>query len=813
MTRDHYVRFFRWFDEVGLGDLALVGGKNASLGELTRSLGGAIKVPEGFAVTSEAYRRLIEKDGLWARLMRILDHTNWKDPKAAGPASGQLRELVLAAPLPDGLETDIEIAYQRLEQKFGRGVAVAVRSSATAEDLPNASFAGVHESFLNVRGAKALVVAVKACFASLFSERAISYRIDKGFAHRAVALSVGVQRMIRADRASAGVIFTLDTESGCRDVVMVSGVWGLGEAIVQGIADPDEFLVHKPTLRQGHEYVLRRRIGSKQVKLVYGARSDAGRTKWKRVAGKMRTAACLSDPEVVELAKQALAIEQHYSEFHGRPMPMDIEWAKDGPDGDLYIIQARPETVHAIASQAAIKLYRLTGEGRTILSGQAVGQGIAAGPVRFVAGKEELAELLAGEVLVAATTAPDWESAMKRAAAIVTEHGGRTCHAAIVARELGIPAIVGASGALKALKPGQQVTVSCAEGEKGIVHDGNIPFAVDSVSVDVIRTDGVEIMVNIANPDLAFRIAALPVAGVGLARIEFIVSDAIRAHPMALLHPERVKRPAVRRQLAALTAGYRSGADYFVTRLAEGIGVIAAAFYPRPVIVRTSDFKSNEYANLLGGKNFEPEESNPMIGWRGASRYVHPAYQPAFELECQAIRRVRDEMGLTNLVAMIPFCRRIEEANQVLDIMARQDLNRGENGLKVYVMCEIPSNALLVDEFARLFDGFSIGSNDLTQLTLGIDRDSEILAASFDEEDPAVLQLIEQTIAGAHRHGRHCGICGQAPSDRPGFAGWLIERGIDSISLNPDSVLGVMQRLATANGKGVERRPKEAATA
>lgn len=800
MTRDHYVRFFRWFDEIGLDDLALVGGKNASLGELTRAMAGAIKVPEGFAVTSQAYRLFVERNGLWTRLMRILDHTNWKDPKAAGPASDRLRKLVLDAPLPDGLETDIEIAYERLERKFGRGVAVAVRSSATAEDLPNASFAGVHESFLNVRGARALVGAVKACFASLFSERAICYRIDKGFAHRAVALSVGVQRMIRADRASAGVIFTLDTESGCRDVVMVTGVWGLGESIVQGIADPDEFLVHKPTLRQGHEYVLRSRIGAKQVKLVYGARSDAGRTKWKQVAGRMRKTACLSDGEIVELAKEALAIEDHYSQYHGRPMPMDIEWAKDGPEGELYIIQARPETVHAIADQAAIRLYRLTGEGPTILSGQAVGQGIAAGPVRFVTDKKQLAELLPGEVLVAATTAPDWESAMKRAAAIVTEHGGRTCHAAIVARELGIPAIVGAGGAMKLLAPGQHVTVSCAEGEKGIVLDGDIPFAVDQVNVESIRPDGVEIMVNIANPDLAFRTAAMPVAGVGLARIEFIVTDTIRAHPMALLHPERVSRPAIRRQLAALTAKHSSGADFFVSRLAEGIGVIAAAFYPRPVIVRTSDFKSNEYADLLGGADFEPSESNPMIGFRGAARYIHPAYQAAFELECQAIKRVRNEMGLTNLVVMIPFCRRLGEASQVLDVMARLDLNRGENGLKVFVMCEIPSNALLVDEFAALFDGFSIGSNDLTQLTLGIDRDSEILADSFDEEDPAVLRLIEQTIAGAHRNGVRCGICGQAPSDRPGFAQWLFERKIDSISLNPDSVLGVMQQLAKANG-------------
>ena len=813
MTRDHYVRFSRWFDEIGLGDIDLVGGKNASLGELARALGDKIKVPEGFAVTSEAYRRFVGHKGLWLRLMRILDATNWKDPKVAGPASAKLRKMVLEAPLPDGLEADIQIAYRRLEQQFGRGLAVAVRSSATAEDLPTASFAGVHESFLNVRGAKALVESVRQCFASLFSERAISYRIDKGFAHGSVALSVGVQRMIRADRASSGVIFTLDTESGSRDVVMVTAVWGLGEAIVQGIADPDEFLVHKPTLRQGFDYVLRKQIGAKEVKLVYGARHDAGRTRWQRVPRKARVAACLSDSEVLDLARQALLIEEHYSAYNQHPMPMDIEWAKDGPDGELYIIQARPETVHASADQAAFKLFHLTGDAPVILSGQAVGQGIAAGPVRFVTGKQDLADLLPGEVLVAETTAPDWESAMKRASAIITEHGGRTCHAAIVARELGIPAIVGAAGARKLLQPGQQVTVSCAEGEAGKVRDGSIPFMVETVNAGSLKAEGVEIMVNVGNPDIAFRTAALPVAGVGLARIEFIVSDAIRAHPMALLHPERIASKRIRQELAKLTAGYRDGADFFVSRLAEGIAVIAAAFYPRPVIVRTSDFKSNEYASLLGGAAFEIAEANPMIGFRGASRYMHPAYQPAFELECQAIRRVRDEMGLINVVVMIPFCRRIEEANQVLDIMARQDLNRGENGLQVYVMSEIPSNALLADDFAKLFDGFSIGSNDLTQLTLGVDRDSEILATSFDEEDPAVLRLIELAIEGAHRHGRKCGICGQAPSDRPGFAQWLIEHGIDSISLNPDSVLGVMQRLVKANGGNSAESRKEAATA
>jgi pyruvate,water dikinase len=796
MSQQHYVRFVRWFDEIGLDDLELVGGKNASLGELAEALGETIKVPEGFAITVDAYRRMVDYKGLWQRMMKILDGTNWADPTVTGEASRKLRKLILEAPLPDGLATDIEVAYRRLERTFGRGVAVAVRSSATAEDSPTASFAGVHESFLNVRSAKALIGAVRYCFASLFSERAISYRIDKGFAHHNVALSVGVQRMIRADRASSGVIFTLDTESGSRDVVLVSGVWGLGEAIVQGIADPDEFLVHKPTLQQGHKYVLRRRIGAKAVKLVYGKRADAGRTRWKSVPGKMQRAACLSDEEILQLAEQAVKIETHYGKHYGTPTPMDIEWAKDGPDGELYIIQARPETVHSAATHAALKLYRLTGKGRVILSGQAVGQSIATGRVRFVDRKEDLATLEPGDILVAETTAPDWESAMKRAAAIVTEHGGRTCHAAIVARELGIPAIVGATGARSLLQSRQEITVSCAEGEKGNVRDGEVPFAVDTIPANHIQPNNVEIMVNIGNPDIAFRTSMLPVAGVGLARIEFIIADAIGAHPMALLFPDKVKSQKVRRQMSMMIRGYSDGADYYTSRLAEGIGVIAAAFYPRPVIVRTSDFKSNEYASLLGGADFEAKENNPMLGFRGASRYMHPAFRPAFELECTAIKRVRADMGLTNLVVMIPFCRSLNEANEVLDIMARCGLNRGENGLQVYVMCEIPSNVILVDEFAKLFDGFSIGSNDLTQLTLGIDRDADILADSFDEEDPAVLALIEQAIAGAHRGGRHCGICGQAPSDRPGFAGWLIDRHIDSISLNPDSVLGVMQRLS-----------------
>lgn len=794
----HYVRFIRWFDEIGLNDLSLVGGKNASLGQLARFLGSSIKVPEGFAITIDAYRQTIDRHNLWQRMMVILDQTDWRDPKATGPASAKLRAIIQSARLPDGLIADIEFAYSRLERQFGRGVAVAVRSSATAEDSPTASFAGVHESYLNVRSAKALVGAVKECYASLFSERAISYRIDKGFAHHSVSLSVGVQRMIRADRASSGVIFTLDTESGSHDVVLVSAVWGLGEAIVQGIADPDEFLVHKPALRLGRNYVLRRRIGGKQVKLVYGKRADAGRTTWKPVSRKMQAVACLSDTEILNLARQALLIEDHYSAHYGQAMPMDVEWAKDGPEGELYIIQARPETVHAAAKNAALKLYRLTGSGPVLVSGQAVGQGIASGIVHFVTDKRDLAELNEGDVLVAETTAPDWEAAMKRAAAIVTEHGGRTCHAAIVARELGIPAIVGAKGARNLLHGGQQITISCSEGERGKVYAGHIPFAHDTVDVGNIKPANVEIMVNIGNPDIAFSTAALPVEGVGLARIEFIIAHAIAAHPMALLFPERVTATKTRRQLEILTKGYHSGADYYTSRLSEGVGVIAAAFYPRPVIVRTSDFKSNEYASLIGGTYFEKPENNPMMGFRGASRYMHPDFQPAFELECAAIKHARDDMGLTNLIVMIPFCRSLREANEVLDILARCGLNRGENGLKVYMMCEIPSNVILIDQFAKLFDGFSIGSNDLTQLTLGIDRDSDILADSFNEEDPAVLQMIEQTIAGAHKAGRHCGICGQAPSDRPGFARWLIDHHIDSISLNPDSALNVMQRLTSA---------------
>jgi len=793
MPHDNYIL---WLRDIDLTCLAQVGGKNASLGELANALSDSIMVPESFAITAEAYRELLRVNNIWPRMAEILSGTDWSDLAVAAPMSARLRKLIVQTKLPDGLEKDIREAYRTLCREHGRNTAVAVRSSATAEDLPEASFAGQHESYLNVRGADDLVTAVRKCFASLFTERAISYRINNGFDHQDVALSVGVQRMIRSDKAASGVIFTLDTESGNRDVVLITSVWGLGEAIVQGIVDPDEYIVHKPTLNQGFEQVIRHRIGVKKDQLVYAPAKADEQTLWRAVSRAKRTKPCLSDAEVIKLAKQAIRIEAHYSKIHGRPTPMDIEWAKDGPDGELYIVQARPETIHSISDGGLLTQYHLQGTAPVIIEGQAVGERIGSGPARLVNNSDQLARVVDGDILVAESTTPDWEPAMKRASAIITEHGGRTCHAAIVARELGIPVVVGASGIRDRLTDGQQVTVDCSQGMVGRVLDGAVSFSVETIDVSELATPDVDLMVNIANPDTAFKTAALPVAGAGLVRIEFIIANEIKAHPMALLDQDQVRNRKTRRQIEKLIAGYANGADYFVSRLAEGIAMIAAAFYPRPVIVRTSDFKSNEYASLLGGADFEAAENNPMIGFRGASRYVHPSYQPAFGLECQAIRRVRDDMGLSNVIVMIPFCRRMEEARRVIDTMAENGLVQGRNGLELYIMCEIPSNVVLIDEFAKLFDGFSIGSNDLTQLVLGVDRDSEVLASDFDEEDAAVTAMIEQAIEGAHRHGLKCGICGQAPSDRPGFADWLVERQIDSISLSPDSVLGVLQRLS-----------------
>jgi pyruvate,water dikinase len=679
-------------------------------------------------------------------------------------------------------------------------VAVAIRSSATAEDLPNASFAGQHESFLNVRGEAAVFEACRRCFASIFTDRAISYRVDNGFDHFKVALSVGVMKMVRADLAASGVMFTVDTESGFRDVVYVTGCYGLGENIVQGRVDPDEFFVHKPTYRAGYHAVLRRTLGKKQARMIY---ADDGNVTVRNIPTSKaeRDSFCVGNEEVLALAGWAMAIEDHYSRAAGRSMPMDIEWAKDGEDGSLYIVQARPETVVSQRAPTALETYTLKGKGTVILSGKAVGEKIASGIVRMVSGTADLSAFRPGEVLVAETTTPDWEPVMKIAAAIVTAHGGRTCHAAIVARELGIPAIVGAQGAQDILRNGTTVTVDCAQGETGSVYEGAIPYERTAISTADLPKTATHVMMNLGNPELAFSAAMIPNDGVGLARMEFIISEHIGVHPMALACPDKIASAEDRAAVARLVIGYARPADFFIERLAEGVGTIAAAFYPRPVIVRLSDFKTNEYAKLLGGASFEPKEENPMLGFRGAARYAHPAYAAGFALECAALRRVRDDMGLKNLRVMVPFCRRIEEARRVITAMGENGLARGQNGLEIYVMCEIPNNVILIDEFAKLFDGFSIGSNDLTQLTLGVDRDSDIVAFDFDERDPGMLEMLRLAVAGAKRNRRHVGICGEAPATYPEIAEYLVSLGIDSISVNPSTVLRTTKLVAAAERK------------
>jgi pyruvate,water dikinase len=769
-------QFVRAFSEVGSADVALVGGKNASLGEMHQHLTGAgVRVPPGFAVTAEAYWYTLDRAGVRSELRDLLAGLDPDDLADLTTRAAKARGLVASAPLPDDLVSEVLAAYRAL----GPEAAVAVRSSATAEDLPDASFAGQHESYLDVRGDDALLDAVRRCFASIFTERAIHYRVDKGFDHLAVGLSVGVMRMVRSDEAASGVMFTLDTESGFPDVVLVASSYGLGENIVQGAVDPDEFHVHKPTLRTGHRTVLRHRLGSKARTMVLGAHGPVN----VETAAAARRRFSINDDEVVALAEKAVLIEEHY----GRPM--DIEWAKDGEDGLLYIVQARPETVASQRSATRLERHVVERHGDVLAEGRAVGDRVAVGVVRVVSGLAELSAFRPGEVLVADTTTPDWEPVMKTAAAVVTNRGGRACHAAIVARELGIPAVVGAGDATLTLTPGRTVTVSCAGGETGRVYDGAAEVRVESTELSDMPRPRTRIMVNLGNPDLAFRTAMLPSDGVGLARMEFVINESIGAHPMALVHPERVSDPATRAEVERLTEGYPDGSAYFVERLAEGVGTIAAAFYPRPVVVRMSDFKSNEYASLLGGADFEPHEENPMIGFRGASRYAHPAYTEGFALECRAMRRVREEMGLDNVVLMLPFVRRLEEAELVLARMAELGLRRGERGLQVYAMCEIPNNVVLVDEFARLFDGMSIGSNDLTQLTLGVDRDSETVAFDYDERDPGVRRMIRWAVEGCRRNGIHSGLCGQAPSDYPEMAEFLVEIGIDSMSLNPDSVL------------------------
>ncbi len=782
--------FVRWFDDIRLADIPAVGGKTASLGELRALL--SAQVPDGFALTAAAYRSALAVAGVEGELRRLLDNLDHRDVPLLAERAAAARRIVYDATGSAELRRRIVAAYRTLEERCGKGVAVAVRSSATAEDLPTASFAGQHESFLHVRGPADVVEACRRCFASIFTDRAIVYRVEHGFDHFKVALSVGVMKMVRSDLAASGVIFTLDTESGFREVVFITGSWGLGENIVQGKVDPDEFYVHKPTFRQGYRAVLSRSLGGKEARLVYARGHGAASTRNLKTRKSERERFCLADAEVLELADCAIRIEDHYSRLAGHPTPMDVEWAKDGDDGRLYIVQARPETVASQRTADAFEIYALKGAGRVLATGRAVGEKIASGVVRVVSEARDLSAFLPGEVLVAETTTPDWEPVMKTAKAIVTSRGGRTCHAAIVARELGVPAVVGAKQALAALHTGTVVTVSCAEGETANVYAGELPFEVTRVPVVGLPRPRTEIMVNLGNPERAYHTAMLPNDGVGLARMEFVISEHIGIHPMALATPEKVASKTARAEIARRVRNYARPTDFFVEKLSEGIGTIAAAFYPKPVIVRLSDFKTNEYASLVGGAGFEPREDNPMLGFRGAARYAHPAYAQGFALECAALARVRGEMGLTNLKIMVPFCRRVAEGEEVIRAMAGHGLKRGENGLEIYVMCEIPNNVIAIDAFAELFDGFSIGSNDLTQLTLGVDRDSEIVAFDFDERDPGMLEMLRLAVTGAKRNRRHVGICGEAPANYPEIARFLAGLGIDSISVNAASLLRTM---------------------
>lgn len=789
-------KFIRWFDELSIDDVPSVGGKNASLGEMYRELGRqGINVPNGFAITADAYRTLLDQAGAWEALHQALDGLDPDNVRDLATRARQAREIVYAAPLPQPLEQEILTAYVELQRQYGNEVSVAVRSSATAEDLPTASFAGQQDTFLNVAGEQMLLDSCKRCFASLFTDRAIHYRIDQGFDHFKVALSIGIMKMVRSDLAASGVMFSLDTESGFRDVVFITGAYGLGENVVQGAVDPDEFYVHKPTLAQGYRTVLRRNLGAKKVKMIY----KSGRTREATVnivtADAERRSYCIDDADVLTLADYAVKIENHYSSKAGYSKPMDMEWAKDGIDGQLYIVQARPETVASQKQGAMLEQYVLHEKAQPLVSGRSVGGKIATGNVHVIKQIGQLSEFKPGEVLVADMTTPDWEPVMKVAAAIVTNRGGRTCHAAIIARELGIPAVIGCDDATAVLEDQGTVTVSCAEGDIGKVYPGKLGFEVITTDLSDLPRPKTKIMLNLGNPELAFKTSFLPNDGVGLARMEFIINQYIKAHPMALLHLDRVKDDRERQRLRELIYGYERPQQYFIDKLAEGVGTIAAAFYPKPVVVRMSDFKSNEYATLLGGRWFESQEANPMLGFRGAYRYTHPDYAEAFALECAAMKKVREQMGLVNVILMIPFCRRVDEAQKVVACLAEHGLVRSEQGLQIYMMCEIPNNVMLIDAFSDCFDGFSIGSNDLTQLTLGVDRDSEIVAADFDERDPGVKTMIRLAVEGARRNHRHSGICGQAPSDYPEMAEYLVEIGIDSMSLNPDTVLQTTQRV------------------
>ncbi len=792
--------YIKRFNELGIDDIPMVGGKNASLGEMFRELSDqGVKVPNGFATTADAYRHYIESNNLTAQITQALNELDTSDVDSLAQTGAQIRQWVSSAEMPEDLANEIVAAYRELCESEGREIEVAVRSSATAEDLPDASFAGQQETYLNICGEEALLLTCKRVYASLFTNRAISYRVDKGFTHMDVALSIGIQKMVRSDKGAAGVIFTLDTESGFRDVVFITGAYGLGENVVQGAVDPDEFYVFKPTLEGENRPILKRRLGRKAIKMVYGDDASAGISTFNvDVSLGAQQTFCIDDDDVLTLARYASIIEKHYSAKAGKDRPMDIEWAKDGITGELFIVQARPETVQSQRNVMIHEVYKLTGEGECLVTGKAVGQKIATGKARVIMNPEQINEVRPGDVLVTDMTDPDWEPIMKIASGIVTNRGGRTCHAAIIARELGIPALVGCGNATTLIENGEEVTLSCAEGDVGSVFEGILDYEKQEVDLSGLEKPKTKIMINLANPENAFKVSQLPNEGVGLARLEFIINTAIGVHPHALLDYHKLDRQT-RSQIHEKMAGYDSPADFYVRRLSEGVGTIAASVYPKPIIVRMSDFKSNEYRSLVGGSLYEPIEENPMIGFRGAYRYPSKAFHDSFALECLAIKKVREEMGLTNVHIMIPFVRTLHEQEEVLGLLKEEGLVRGQQGLKVMIMCEIPANALLADQFLANCDGFSIGSNDLTQLTLGMDRDAGMKGG--DERNEAVLTLMKMAIDACKKAGKYIGICGQAPSDFPEITQWLVEQGIDSMSLNPDSLLNMTKVVLETEAK------------
>ncbi|OPY80677.1 MAG: Phosphoenolpyruvate synthase [Syntrophus sp. PtaU1.Bin005] len=778
-----------WFDDLELKDIPQVGGKNASLGEMRRELRPkGVNIPDGYAVTAHAYQYLLKSAGVSDQIHKILSDLDTHDLQNLSSKGKQIRSLIYNIEFPEDLKKEVIDSYQKLCQEYGENTDVAVRSSATAEDLPDASFAGQQETYLNIRGNEALIDACRKCFASLFTDRAISYRVDKGFDHMSVSLSIGVQKMVRSDVGASGVIFSIDTESGFKDAILVTAAHGLGETVVQGIVNPDEYYVFKPTLKQGFKPILQKKLGSKEIKMIYATGGDKP-TEIVPTSPEERERFCVTEEEVLTLARWTAIIEDHYSQQAGYFKPMDIEWGRDGVTGELFILQARPETVESQKDASILESYVLLEQGTPLVTGTSVGSKIGSGPVNIIESVTDIRNFKKGEVLVTDMTDPDWEPVMKIAAAIVTNKGGRTCHAAIVSRELGVPCIVGSADATEKLVGVTQATVSCAEGEVGNVYEGLLKYEVQTVNVQNMERPKTKIMLNVGSPDNAFSLAAIPNDGVGLARLEFIINNFISIHPLALIHFDRVNDEATRKEIERRTKGYEKKSDFFVDVLAQGVAKIGAAFYPNDVIVRMSDFKSNEYANLMGGSYFEPKEENPMIGFRGASRYYDDKYRDAFALECEAMKKVRNEMGLTNVKLMIPFCRTVDEGKKVLGVLAGKGLVQKENGLEVYMMVEIPSNVILIEEFGKIFDGFSIGSNDLTQLTLGLDRDSAEISHIFDERNAAVQELIRTAIAKAKAMGKKIGICGQAPSDYPEFARFLVECGINSISLNADTVI------------------------